>query len=248
MKMSDLIQPGDRIDIQLVYQVERQQNGEDIEVKLYKSKVCDWLSDINMEILMPTESGKMVLFQIGVRCEMIIYTKRGMYKVNAKTKERYKKDNLYFLVMEIVEPPVKFQRREFFRISYIADMKFYRVTPEIAELQTTEELFHVVHDPEVGLEACRGMVQDISGGGIRFVTDQIEEIGRYLVVELHLSNDMVNENFYLLCKVVSSEPMQEKEEKFSNRAKFIYKDLKDRETIVRFVFEEERRIRKKVIG
>ena len=26
MKMSDLIQPGDRIDIQLVYQVERQQN------------------------------------------------------------------------------------------------------------------------------------------------------------------------------------------------------------------------------
>ena len=34
MKMSDLIQPGDRIDIQLVYQVERQQNGEDIEVKL----------------------------------------------------------------------------------------------------------------------------------------------------------------------------------------------------------------------
>ena len=41
MKMSDLIQPGDRIDIQLVYQVERQQNGEDIEVKLYKSKVCD---------------------------------------------------------------------------------------------------------------------------------------------------------------------------------------------------------------
>ena len=144
MKMSDLIQPGDRIDIQLVYQVERQQNGEDIEVKLYKSKVCDWLSDINMEILMPTESGKMVLFQIGVRCEMIIYTKRGMYKVNAKTKERYKKDNLYLLVMEIVEPPVKFQRREFFRISYIADMKFYRVTPEIAELQTTEELFHVV--------------------------------------------------------------------------------------------------------
>ena len=60
--------------------------------------------------------------------------------------------------------------------------------------------------------------------------------------------DMVNDNFYLLCKVVSSEPMQEKEEKFSNRAKFIYKDLKDRETIVRFVFEEERRIRKKVIG
>ena len=248
MKISDLMQPGDRIDIQLVYQLERQQNGEDIEVKQYKSKVCDWMSDTEMEILMPTESGKMVLFQTGLRCEMIVYTQRGMYKVNAKTKERYKQDNLYMLVMQILELPVKFQRREFFRISYIADMKFYRVTPEIAELQTTEDLFRVVHDPEAGLEVCEGKVQDISGGGIRFVTNQIEQIGSYLVVVLHLSNGEFNEKFYLLSKVVSSESMPDITDKFSNRVKFIYKDLKDRENIVRFVFEEERRIRKKVNG
>lgn len=248
MKMSDLMQPGDRIDIQLVYQVERRQNGEDIEVKTYKSKICDWLSDTNMEILMPTEGGKIVLFQSGLRCEMIVYTKRGMYKVNVKTKERYKQNNLYMLVMEIVETPVKFQRREFFRISYIAEMKFYRVTPEIAELQTTEELFRAIHDPEAQIETGKGTIQDISGGGVRFVTAQKEKIGSYLVVELHLSSDNFNENFYLLSKVVSSESMLESAEQYSNRVKFIYKDLKDRESIVRFVFEEERRIRKKVNG
>jgi hypothetical protein len=34
-------------------------------------------------------------------------------------------------------------------------------------------------------------------------------------------------------------------EKFIHRGKFMFKDLKDRETIVRYVFEEERRIRRK---
>ena len=37
MKISDFMQPGDRIDIQLIYQIERQKNGEGIEVKLYKN-------------------------------------------------------------------------------------------------------------------------------------------------------------------------------------------------------------------
>jgi c-di-GMP-binding flagellar brake protein YcgR len=35
---------------------------------------------------------------------------------------------------------------------------------------------------------------------------------------------------------------------FSNRIEFLFKDLRDREKIVRFVFEEERRIRKKEVG
>ena len=35
---------------------------------------------------------------------------------------------------------------------------------------------------------------------------------------------------------------------YFNRGKFGFKDLKDRERIVRFVFEEERKIRKKENG
>lgn len=248
MKISDFMQPGDRIDIQLIYQIERQKNGEDIEVKLYKSNVCDCLSENSLEILMPTENGKMVLFQAGMRCEMIVYTRHGMYKLNAVTKNRYKQDNLYMLVMDLLEPPVKFQRREFFRISYIADLKFYRVSPEIAELKTTEELFLAVHNPENGFQVNTGTLQNISGGGIRFLSAQAEEAGSYIVAELRLAGDTYDETFFLLCKVISSEPVPEQPDKISNRARFIYKDLKDREKIVRFVFEEERRIRKKVNG
>lgn len=248
MLISDLICPGDKVDIKLTYQVERQQNGEDIEVKLYKSSVMDLLSENSMELSMPTESGRMVLFQIGLRCEAVVYTGKGMYKVNAVARERYKKDNLYMLVMDILDEPVKFQRREFFRISYVSDMKYYRVTPEIADLQTTEELFVAVHNPDKKLPQYHGIIQDISGGGIKFASEYSEKAGSYIVIELRLVNSKFDETFYLLCRIVEGDLRNEAVDKVSNRAKFIYKDLKDRETIVRFVFEEERRIRKKVSG
>lgn len=248
MKISAIVRPGDRIDMQLLYQVERKKNGEDIEVKLYKSNVYDCVSDSIIEIAMPTESGKMVLFQSGLRCEMIFYTNKGMYKVQAVVKKRYKEDNLYILIMELSEDPVKFQRREFFRISYIDDMKIYNATSEIVALETTEELFCAIHRPDSGIKPYAGKLLDISGGGIRFITSELEQAGSYHVVELRLVNDKIDEKFYLLCKIISSEYMKDMPGKVSNRAKFIYKDLKDRELIVRFVFEEERRIRKKVNG
>lgn len=248
MKISDVIHLGDKIDMQLTYQLERQKKGEDIEVKTYKSRVVELVSDKNIEILMPTENGKMVLFQTGLRCEMVLYTRKGMYKVNGIARERKKQDQFYILVMELLSLPVKFQRREFFRISYVSDLKYYEVGDKVTELDTTEELFVMVHNPENKLKALTGLIQDISGGGIRFVSTKLHEQGQYLVVTVRLTNDAIDENFYLLCRIVSSETMQGETNKFTNRAKFIYKDLKDRETIVRFVFEEERRIRKKVNG
>ena len=38
------------------------------------------------------------------------------------------------------------------------------------------------------------------------------------------------------------------EEMYIHRVKFLFRDLRDREKIVRFVFEEERRIRRKEVG
>lgn len=248
MKMSDLVRPGDKIDIKLLYQVERRKNGEDIEVKEYKSNISDCLSDNMLEINMPTESGKMVLFQTGLRCEMVVYTKKGMYKFVSIAKERYKHDNLYFLSVEVVVPPAKFQRREYFRISYVNDMKFYEIDEKIASLETTEELFCVIHNPSNKISANKAIIQDISGGGIKFLSTKKNEVDEYIVAEIRLVNDKLDENFYLVCKIISSDAVEGSSNKYTNRAKFIYKDLKDRESIVRFVFEEERRIRKKVSG
>ena len=57
MLLSELIEPGDKIDIQMLQQTQ-QANETGDTVKIYKSSVLDILDDSEMEISMPTEGGK----------------------------------------------------------------------------------------------------------------------------------------------------------------------------------------------
>ena len=70
----------------------------------------------------------------------------------------------------------------------------------------------------------------------------------FILLMIRLTNDRMDETFYLVCQIVGCERHPSLDNTFSCRAKFIFKDLKDREKIVKFVFEEERRIRRKEIG
>lgn len=90
------------------------------------------------------------------------------------------------------------------------------------------------------------MICDISGGGIRFTSNQPYERGQYVLLMFRLTNETTDESFFLVSQIVETQKVDT--DRYSVRAKFIFKDLKDREKIVRFVFEEERRIRRKEVG
>ena len=60
-----ILHPGDKIDLRLSHLVEQEQNGKDVEVKIYKSSVCDFVNETDIEITMPLDGTKMVVFQKG---------------------------------------------------------------------------------------------------------------------------------------------------------------------------------------
>ena len=60
MAFTDLIKPGDKIDIRLLQQVENEERTGDT-VKVYKSQVLDINKRGNLEISMPTEETKLIL-------------------------------------------------------------------------------------------------------------------------------------------------------------------------------------------
>lgn len=250
MKLIDLALPGDKIDIQLMQQLEVEELGEKGEVaKTYKSRVFDFVSENELEIAMPTEGGRMVLFQTGLMCKMLFYTKRGLYSCQALVKSRYKKDNFFMLTLLLQTDPVKFQRREFFRIECIIDMQYIPISEEVAEMTSTEGIITEIQKQEYAQLGQNGKILDISGGGIRFSTENKVEDGDMLLVIMHLTNGSINQDFYLVTNIIESQRILNRGmESFVNRAKFLFKDLKDREAIVRFVFEEERRIRRKELG
>ena len=127
MNFSNIIIPGDKIDIRLLHQMNAEDNGGQ-KAKVYKSNVCEFISDQEMEILMPIQGSRMVLLQIGAECQFVFYTRRGLYSCDAIVRERYRKDNLYLLRILFRTEPNRFQRREFFRIDYVTEMQLLEIT------------------------------------------------------------------------------------------------------------------------
>lgn len=234
-----LINPGDKIDITFLHH----NNG-----KIYKSSVFDILGENELEIGMPTEEGRMVLFQIGFACQFYFYTSKGMYSCEAVVTNRYKKDNFYLLSVKVTSGLKKYQRRDFYRVETAVNFAYYHITAEIAKLETTEDLFEEIADPKYIEEKKAAITKDISGGGVRFSADEKIEIGEKILSVIRLSNEKVDQTFYLVSEIISCEPMEKVQGKWVIRAKWIFKDIKDRDTIVRFVFEEDRIIRKKESG
>lgn len=247
MLLSELIEPGDKIDIQMLQQAQ-QANETGDTTKIYKSSVLDILDDSEMEISMPTEGSKMLLLPAGIRYNLLFYGKNGMYGCVGTVIDRYKKGNLYILLIEMDSELKRIQRREFFRMSCAIDITYYQITDEMAQLETTEEIFQELHDDNF-FDACkRGTVLDISGGGIRFVCDRELESQSHLLVIMHLNNEWIDQQFYIVIRIIDGWKSGKNSEKYIYRAKFLIKNPKTREAIIKYIFDEERKARKKENG
>lgn len=235
--ISDFARPGDKVDITYLHQ----NNG-----KVYKSSVFDFLGDTTVEIGMPTEGGKMVLFQLGFECSLFFYTQKGMYICDGKVVSRYKRDGFYLLSVKLISAPKKYQRREFYRVDSAVPFSYYKITDEVAALATTEDLFEEITDPKYIEEKRMALSKDISGGGIRFLTDEKVAEGSKILAVMRLTNEKMDHTLYLVAEIIESVRMENVPDKYITRGKFLFKDFKDRDLIVRFVFEEDRMLRKKV--
>lgn len=247
MNFSEVIRMGDKIDIHL-YQEDMYQNHEGIAAKLYKSSVYDVISDEVVQITMPMDGSRIILFDAGMRFSMIFYTKRGLFSGEGIVQNRFKDGANYVLTVLARSSLKKFQRREFFRINKVIDLQYFHISEEVAALPTTEELFVITHNPENHYEKYEGTILDISGGGIRFSTTERLEKDSCILSVFELVNERYDTTFYLVTQIIESEPVSGDTKRFMNRAKFVLKNLRDREAIVRFIFEEERQMRKKEIG
>ena len=236
MAIENFVKPGDKIDINFLHQ----NNG-----KTYKSGVFDFLGDNEIELTMPTEEGRMVMFNIGFECLFYFYTDKGLYSCEAVITNRYKRDNFFLLSAKIRTGLKKFQRREYFRFDCMIDFAYYTIPKEIVKLETTEEICEAITNPEYNDRRRLGRTKDLSGGGMRFTTMEELEIGSKILAILHLSNDKMNQVFYLVTDIIACNPVENMQGLWIARGKFEFKNMKERDLIIRYVFEEDRMKRRK---
>lgn len=242
--ITSLIHLGDKVDIRLVQQVERiEKTG--VSPHVYKSQVHDISEEGEIQITMPLEGGKLVLLPLGVRFEFVFYTSTGLYHSIGQIKERFKKDNIYVVLIELHSQLKKFQRREYYRYPCLMDTQFYQITEEDVRTKSTCEIFENLRDENFYEKQKQGTILDLSGGGVRIISDEKLEADSYIMLIIRLCNDKIDKQYYILGKILASEPMENRKGKIETRVQFIFQDDRIREEIIRYIFEEERKDRQK---
>ena len=236
--LKDYIQLGQRVELQLVSRVKLQ--DEEKKNKVYTSKVYDILSDERMEILMPFEQSKLVLLPVDAEYEMFFYAEHSLYECVARIIDRYKSNNMYILVMELTTNLRKYQRREYYRFSCALDMNTRVLAEEEIEAAEKHEKYLVP-----GLPLKRSIIVDISGGGLRFVSDFEYEKDSLVYCNYKLWQKDGNKSYEILGKVLDVKPLEKKRGSFEHRVQYVNIDKTTREEIIHYIFEEERKNRNK---
>lgn len=240
--LEQYIELGQRIEIQ---PVSRHIKEEDpMNVKRYSSKVYDIVSDEKIEILMPFEQSKLVLLPVGEAYTLFFYTRQGLYECTTRIVDRYKSNNAYILVMELTTNLKKYQRREFYRFSCAIGVDTRIVTDE--ELDEAGDQIEDLNHKQVTLN--RGMISDISGGGLRFTGNFKYDKNSLVYCRFRLDVKGNPKEYEIIGMILDVNKIEKRPGNFEHRIQYMYIDKKTREEIIQYIFEEERKNRKKENG
>lgn len=237
--LSKYINPGCRVDLQTIG---RPHQSNDFVIRSYQSRVLDILSEDRLEIAMPMEKSKLILLPVDSEYDMYFYSESGLYQCHARIADRYKNDKVYVLVVDLLSNLRKQQRREFFRFSCALEMGSRALREEeeaaVATLGDRDILL-------LPLPLQSSTIVDISGGGLRFVADFAYEVHSLILCNFSLLIGNDYKEYNLIGKVLSVKELENRKGTFEHRIQYVRMDATEREEIIKYIFDEERRTLRK---
>ena len=231
------LSPGDKVEIRFAQRMALTDENTERKYKTYLSKINQMLDEDQIEILMPIEQSRMVLLPRNAMGTLVIYTSNGLFQCEVKVADRYKKDNIYLQVLELISGIKKYQRREYYRYSC--------TVPVFSRCLTEEEQRTMVWDEnQKGIE---GSTLDIGGGGVRYLVSEQMTSGEMVICYLELEIKNTVKEIQALGKILSVRPVKDSN-LFEVRVQFEKISNAAREQIIQYIFEDERKRRKKSNG
>ena len=230
----DIVSPGDRVDIQKFN--DRLTDNDDREY--YITKVLDVDEDGDVEILMPMEKMKMILLGVDEEYDMFFYARKGIFTCRARVVKRYKDELLYVARLSQVTELEKQQRREYYRYDCVIGMNSRQLNEAEAMRFTETNQTILLNDPQ-----DKSVIVDISGGGLRFVSAENYDNGSLVYCRFMLTVQENSKVYDCVVRLLSSYPVVNNKKNTEYRGQFMNISEHDREDIIKYIFEEERRIR-----
>ena len=167
-------------------------------------------------------------------------------RAHGTVTDHIKKEHFFLLKVELTSELERFQRREYYRVTCMVPMIFMELTETAAMAETIEEVKKIIKTRNEMTVRGIGTILDISGGGARFTSSNSLQDIKFLLMEFHLPRKNKEEQLEIdvVAKIIESS-RTEARDKYMHRVKFYFKDSRLKEQLIGYVFEEERRIRKK---
>lgn len=218
---------------------------------VYSSQLLDFDDVRTAKLSMPIHEGKIIPLETGDEYQLCFYTQSGLYRCRGRVEKRYNENNMYVMDVLLLSELRKFQRRQYYRLDCVVELKYRilseeeirlrkilherRVDSPEQEQQFYELLDRIVKDWEDGTAA------DLSGGGVRFHCNRELPLGTVLEVSVPLDfqNGIVPVNF--TARVLSCQNLENMHTFFEIRGEFVGITDTEREIIIQYVFEEQRR-------
>lgn len=232
--LSKYIEPGNRLQLQKIVRMKEDEEGG--VRKTYDSQVIDIISDDRIEVSMPFEKTKLVLLPVDGEYNLFFYTPNGLYQCYARVVDRYRNNNVFSVLMDLTSNLRKYQRREYYRFSCALEMNSR--TLEEKEVRAIEFDNNALK-PELPLQ--RSVIVDISGGGLRFVANYAYEKESTILCKYNLWISGESKEFRLLGKVLSVKQLENRPGIYEHRVQYIHMDNDNREEIIKYIFDEERK-------
>ena len=224
---------GDRIELMHI----KSAIGRKVSDKKYGSQLLDFDGDRTAKIAMPISEGKVIPLEIDDAYNLCFFTNSGLYQCTAQIKKRYTENRMYVMDVIFLTPLKKFQRRKFYRLDCLFPIR-YRIVPK-EQFEKKNEAEQDNEKDEILWE--EGTISDLSGGGIRFHGNVECKKGDFveIVLPLSLQSGIIPLSLYM--KVVSCVHFEGSRVAYETRGEFLNINEKERETVIKYVFEEQRR-------
>lgn len=236
---------GCKVEIRILQEsVRSRETGE--EVTTYVSSIYDILDDGSFELDMPTRGGKVLLLPMNLRYELVfVAERRGMWIAQAQINERYKKGSFYLLHAKLIGSIEKFQRREYFRLDTMIPAQFLSIDLDEQTILKISDISNLLSmNEQLRNSMGSGTIMDLSGGGARLATTKDIVDVPYIMLQFALEFTNRKTNIELFAKILEKKKMPGVNN-FSYRMRFMFRDKEWQEYIIKYIFEEQRKMRRK---
>lgn len=244
--LQDILSIGDKIDVKKLDHMGRPIKDFVTSV----SQILDFKDNDSLNIAMPMVGSKIIPMELDAQYHLCFYTSKGLYQCSCIVTGRYREEHMVAATVKITSALEKHQRRQYYRVECMIDIEYRVITKEEMVLEalllannfSTSKIKQECQNrlQEYDKSYYHGVIVDISGGGIRFTSEHSHSKGDKLIIKFEIASAKGINKYRLQANVINSNKIHNKINTYEHRIEFSDIDQKEREEIIRFIFEQER--------